>query len=135
MKIFLFLICIASTIAGCKKGNPEPSGLVGTWELRHYSGTIAGVSKELPKGNGKLIQFNADSTCKFFTNFKQDNQGTFKIVKSGVTWGDAKYDAIYFGENESPSFMVLKADSLIIGSTFADGETSLYIKQIRFSNQ
>jgi hypothetical protein len=45
MKIFLFVICVASAIAGCKKGTLEPVGLIGTWELRHYSGTIAGVSR------------------------------------------------------------------------------------------
>ncbi|ASU35819.1 hypothetical protein [Mucilaginibacter xinganensis] len=132
MKIFLFIICIAAAVAGCKKGTLNPSassGLMGTWELRHYSGTLAGVSIEYPKGNGKLVQFSADSTYKRFTNFKLDNQGTFKIVKNGVTWGDIKYDALYLGPDQGPDFMILKPDSLIIGNTFADGVTSLYLRQ------
>jgi hypothetical protein len=132
MKILIFIICISAAIAGCKKGNLEPSGqsgLVGTWELRHYSGTIAGVSKDFSAGNGMLIQLNADSTFKRFTDFKQDNQGSFKVVKSGVDWGGVKYDAIYFNGNGDPNFVVLKADSLTIGNTYPDGITSLYVRQ------
>lgn len=132
MKILVFIICISAAIAGCKKGNLGPSnesGLVGTWELRHYSGTIAGVSKDFPAGNGKLIQLNADSTFKRFTDFKQDNQGSFKVVKNGVDWAGVTYDAIYFNGNGDPNFMILKADSLTIGNNYVDGITSLYVRR------
>ena len=126
MKIFLFIICISAAITSCKKGDLGPSGatgLVGTWEIRHYSGTIAGISKDFAAGNGKLIQLNSDSIFKRFTDFKQDNQGNFKIVKNGVDWGGVKYDAIYFNGNGDPNFIILKADSLTIGNNYVDGIT------------
>jgi len=129
MKLFLFIVLISATVAGCKKDDIGPANLVGTWELRHYSGTIAGVSKDVPPGSGKLIQFNADSTFKRFTDFKQDAQGKFRIVKGGISWGDAKYDGIFFDDREPGDFIILKNDSLTIGNTFPDGVTSLYIKQ------
>jgi len=128
MKVFLFIICISAAVAGCTKTGVGPVTLVGTWELRHYSGTIAGVNKEVPAGNGRLLQFKADSTYQHFTNFKADNNGRFRIIKNGVNWGDERYDAIYMGEGQSPAFLIVKADSLIIGNTFPDGVTSLYIR-------
>lgn len=131
MKLFLFIICISATITACKKGDLGPVNLVGTWELRHYSGTIAGVSKDLPSGNGKLIQFSTDSTFKRFTDFKQDAQGKFRIVKGGINWGGAKYDGIFFDDKETGDIIILKADSLTIENAFPDGVTSLYIKQTK----
>ncbi|MES2107626.1 MAG: hypothetical protein V4577_02685 [Bacteroidota bacterium] len=129
MKVFLFIICVLAA-AGCQKGDIGPAsvGLVGTWELRHYSGTIAGVDKDIPKGNGTLLKFSADSTFQHFTNFKADNNGRFKIVKDGITWADEKHDAIYLGDSGDPNFLIVKADSLIIGNTYADGATSVYLR-------
>jgi len=128
MKVFLFIICIAAACTGCKKAEINVTGLIGTWELRHYSGTIAGVDKDIPKGNGTLLKFSADSTYQHFSNFKADNNGPFKIIKNGVDWGNEKLDAIYLGSNGDPDFIILKADSLIIGSTYPDGVTSLYLR-------
>lgn len=128
MKVFLFIICIAAACTGCKKAEVNVTGLTGTWELRHYSGTIAGVDKAIPKGNGTLLKFSADSTYQHFSDFKVDNNGRFKIVKNGVDWGSEKLDAIYLGESAEPNFFSLRADSLIIGNTYADGVTSLYLR-------
>ncbi|MGZ3872426.1 MAG: hypothetical protein ACXVJD_05890 [Mucilaginibacter sp.] len=130
MKLFLFIICLSATIMACKKtDDPQRAGLTGTWELRHYSGTIAGVSKDLPPGNGTLMQFDADSAYKSFKNFKQDYQGKYKVVKKGISWNNLTYDALYFNGSESADYFIIKADSLTIGNTFADGVVSLYIKQ------
>lgn len=128
MRIFLFIICISGVIAGCTKAGVAPANLIGTWELRHYSGTIAGVDKNIPAGNGTLLQFNDDSTYRHFTNFKADYDGHFRIVKNGVNWPDEKHDAIYFSEDLSPDFLIVTADSLIIGNTYPDGVTSLYVR-------
>jgi len=128
MKVFLFIICISAAVAGCTKTLVAPTGLVGTWELRHYSGTIAGVDKDVPAGNGTLLQFKADSTFQHFTNFKADGNGHFRIVKNGVNWPDEKHDAIYFGDSKSPDFLIMKSDTLIIGNTYPDGATSLYLR-------
>lgn len=127
MKVFLFIVCIAA-VTGCKKAEVSTPGLVGTWELRHYSGTIAGVNKDIPKGNGTLLKFSADSTYQHFSNFKVDNNGRFKIVKKGVDWGNEKYDAIYLGESGGPDFISIRADTLIIGNTYADGVTTVYVR-------
>jgi hypothetical protein len=128
MKVFLFIICISAALTGCSKKGVTPVNLVGTWELRHYSGTIAGVNKDVPAGNGSLLQFKADSTFQHFTNFKADQNGHFKIIKNGISWGTEKHDAIYLGQGGDPSFLILKADSLTIGNTFADGVTALYLR-------
>jgi len=129
MKVFLFIICIAAAaVAGCKKAEINATGLVGTWELRHYSGTIAGVNKDLPKGNGSLLKFSADSTYEHYSNFKVDNNGHFKIVKNGIDWGNDKLDAIYLGENGDPNFFSIRADSLTMGNTYADGVTTVYVR-------
>ena len=129
MKIFLFIICISASIAGCKKGNIAPAGLTGTWELRHYSGTIAGVDKDVPAGNGALIQFKSDGTYARFTNSMQNSQGPYKIVRNSITFGDKKYDGLYLDGETIGSFIFLKSDTLTIGDTFPDGVTSLYIRQ------
>ncbi|HVW97673.1 MAG TPA: hypothetical protein VHA56_16990 [Mucilaginibacter sp.] len=129
MRFFLLFICVATAINGCEKGGINPSNLTGKWELRHYSGTIAGVSKDLPAGNGTMLQFNADSTYKHFTDFKQDNQGSYHISPKGVLFGGVRYDGISFDDRTTKDFIVLKADSLTIGNTFPDGVTSLYIRK------
>jgi hypothetical protein len=131
MKKFLFIICLVIVVTSCKKGTVKPQNvsLIGKWELRHYSGTIAGVIKDLPAGNGNLLQFNADSTYIHFANFTQDYQGRFKIIKNGIDWGSEKHDAIYFSVDNDPNYLIIKADSLTIGNINPDGVTSLYIKQ------
>jgi len=129
MKPSLFIICVLASMGACKKGGPGPAGLAGTWELRHYSGTIAGVSKDVPANSGKYYQFGADSTFKHFTDFKQDNQGSFRVIKNSIDFGGQKYDGIYFSNREDGDYIILKADSLIIGNTFPDGVTSLYIRK------
>ena len=128
MKAFLFIICLSAAITGCKKDDPAAVGLVGTWELRHYTGTIAGVNRDVPAGSGSMLQFKADSTFQHFTNFKADESGRFRIIKNGISWGKEKHDAIYLGQGGDPSFLILKADSLTIGNTFADGITALYLR-------
>ena len=129
MKIFLFVVCISASIAGCKKGNLIPAGLTGTWELRHYSGTIAGVDKDVPAENGTLIQFKSDGTYARFTDSKQNSQGPYKIVRNSITFGDKKYDGLYLNGGTIGSFIFLKSDTLTIGDTFPDGVTSLYIRK------
>ncbi|HEY8929222.1 MAG TPA: hypothetical protein VIM55_08535 [Mucilaginibacter sp.] len=132
MRFFFLIICISAIVAGCTKSGVKPgTTLTGTWELRHYSGTIAGVNTDLPKGNGTLIQFAGDSTFKHFTASKQDDQGTYRVVKDGVTYDNKKYDAIYFNSNADAAFLAMHADSLIIGNTntYADGAVSTYIRK------
>ena len=129
MKSLLFILGVITAMAGCKDTSVKPSNIIGTWELRHYSGTIAGVNKELPKGNGTLLKFNADSTYQHFSNFKVENNGRFKIVKNGIDWGNEKYDAIYLGESGDANIFSIRADSLVISNTYADGVTSVYMRK------
>jgi hypothetical protein len=131
MKRILLLLLLAIAAFGCKKENKlaDTDTINGTWELRGWSGTIAGVIKTYPPGNGSLIQFNGDSTYKFFANFQQTKQGTYRTVKNGVAMGGQTYDAIYYDNSPSADFMQLSADSLTIGNTYPDGVTSLYVRQ------
>ncbi|MDO3641615.1 hypothetical protein [Mucilaginibacter sp. L3T2-6] len=134
MKLLLFIAGVITAMAGCKDTSIKPSNIIGTWELRHYSGTIAGVSKDIPSNKGIYLQFNADSTFKHFTDFKQDNQGLFHVLKNGVTYGEHIYDGISFNDNQGLDYVVIKGDSLIIGNTFPDGVTSLYIRKDKYGN-
>jgi len=132
MRLSFLIICLTAVIAGCSKSDVKPSAsLTGTWELRHYSGTIAGVNTDLPKGNGTLIQFAGDSTFKHFTALKQDNQGTYRIVKDGITYANKKYDAIYFNGGADAASFTIHSDSLIIDNAniYADGATSVYVRK------
>jgi len=129
MKSTLLLLLLAFTMSGCKKDNTHPNTINGTWELRAWSGTIAGISKTYPPGNGSLIQFNADNTYKFFANFQESNHGIYKIVKNGINMGSRIYDALYYDNSASADFVVLNVDSLTIGNTYPDGVTSLYLRQ------
>jgi hypothetical protein len=129
MKTLLALVFLIVFAEGCKKDSSGGITITGTWELRMTSGTIAGVTKTYPPGNGSLVQFNTNSTYKFFTNNQQSSQGTYKIVKNGATIGGQVYDGLLYDDRNPADFVVLKADSLTIGDTFPDGVTSSYVRQ------
>jgi hypothetical protein len=131
MKKPLFIVLILLIVLGCKKEKktlPTP-GLFGTWELRHGYGGIAGISVAYPPGNGQKIQFNADSTFKMFQQLNITNQGTFSIVKNGITVGQSKFDAIYFDHNTAGQIIEIKSDTLSMWNDFPDAMTSVYVKQ------
>ena len=129
MKTLLALVLLIVFAEGCKKESSEGVNVTGTWELRMTSGTIAGVTKTYPPGNGALVQFNTDNTYKLFTNNQQTTQGTYKIIKDGATIGGQVYDGLLYDNRDPADFVILKADSLTIGNTFPDGVTSSYVRQ------
>ena len=129
MKYLLFIAVITCYVTGCKKDGQVSTDITGTWELRNYSGTIAGVNKNYPKGNGSLMQFNADGSYASFVNFQPNIQGKYRIVKDAVQWAGQTYDGIYYNDNSNVDFMLLKADTLTIGNTFPDGVTQVYVRQ------
>ncbi len=129
MKALLLMAFLAIAAEGCKKESTLGVNITGTWELRMTSGTIAGVTKTYPPGNGSLVQFNNDNTYKLFTNNQQTTQGTYKIIKDGATIGGQVYDGLLYDDRNPADFMILKSDSLTIGNTYPDGVTSSYVRK------
>lgn len=129
MKKIISVALLLLLASACKKSSQSPAGYYGTWELRHYSGTIAGVNETLPAGNGSTLRLNHDSSYALFVDFKQVAVGTFSIKPASIDFGGTTYDGIFFSGIPFGEFITLKADSLTIGQTFADGEISVYVRQ------
>jgi hypothetical protein len=80
-------------------------------------------------GNGNMIQFNADSTYKFYRGFSVTGQGTFHITEKTFTMTPEKFNYIYYDHDTTGDLLQLKNDTLTIGSSAADGLSSIYVKQ------
>jgi hypothetical protein len=135
MKVFLFIFCIAVIVISCKKESQGPkiknitnSALFAKWELRYQNGGLM-PQKAFAPGNGNIIQFNADSTYKFYQGFSVTGQGTFHIIEKSFTTVPEKLNFIYYDHSSIGDLIALKNDTLTIGSSAADGLSSIYIKQ------
>ncbi|CAN5255919.1 hypothetical protein BH09BAC6_BH09BAC6_32240 [soil metagenome] len=130
MKNFLYLSLLLIGLSSCKKEKHTPNNnIFGTWELRREVGGIAGINKTYPAGNGNKFIFNADSTFKAYHQSTVADQGTFKIVKNGVDYGNIKFDGIFFNHNQSGQPVERKTDTLTIGMDFDDGIAATYVRQ------
>lgn len=136
MKKLLFTACLAMITAGCKKESQTThvnsragnKALFAKWELRRTSGGLQPDVLYLP-GNGNGIQFNADSTYAFYTGGTVSKQGTFHIAENSFAMTPEKFEFIYYDHSNSGDIITLKSDTLIIGTSAADGIESLYIKK------
>ena len=132
MKKIFILILIGAFAFGCKKEKKTPaisSQITGNWELRLNYGGIAGTTTNYPAGTGPQLQLNTDSTFVMRNQSSITNQGTFSIVKNGITLGTTKYDAIYFNHSTNGDVIQLKSDTLTIGMDYDDGFASVYIRK------
>jgi hypothetical protein len=125
MKRLLFLLIAAVSLAACKKTAISP-GLVGKWELRHEMGSIRGFDSTFAAGNGRVLQFNSDSSFRQYNNGKLSSQGKFHIRNSNYPTPNAL--SIFFGESSYENAFILKGDKLQIGMDFDDGVEADYQK-------
>ena len=126
--LFLFISIFA---LACHKDHvvrgAGSTSLFGKWELRNRSSSIPSVS--YPPGNGNIAQFNQDSTYAFYNKSTTSSQGTFHIVMKNLVSGVNNYDSIYYKPSNTGDLIQLRNDTLIIGTSIADGLTSLYVRQ------
>ncbi|MFI5162497.1 MAG: hypothetical protein ACHQHN_14550 [Sphingobacteriales bacterium] len=125
MKGFLFIMIAAFSLAACKKSAVTP-GLYGKWELRHTMGSIRGFDSTYNTGNGRILQFNSDSSYQQYNNGKLVTQGKFHI--RGSNYPTANSLSIFFGESSYENAFILKGDKLQIGMDFDDGVETDYQK-------
>jgi hypothetical protein len=132
MKGFLILIVAGGLcMSACKKSSgvaplPVSSGLFGKWELRRQYGGLAGFDSTYKSGNGKVIQFNKDSTFRKLDGNAVVAQGTFRIQILNIPNANG-IDLIYFNGNSQP-INFTAVNLLTIGTTAADELASDYQK-------
>jgi hypothetical protein len=110
MKKVLLIIVVISSLTACKKtGTPLPSGgLFGKWELHErYGGNIYPSDTTYAPGNGNILQFNADSTYKSYTEGTLNRSGIFHTrVHISYQMTAARYDELYFDNDTSYNSLI-----------------------------
>jgi hypothetical protein len=127
MKTCLLIIVAAFLMLGCKKSTSVSPSLFGKWELRRQYGGFGGFDSTYKAGNGRIYQFNRDSTYKHFTMNKQDAQGVYHIKKSNNPLANS-VDEIIFDNNIYGDPFSLNGTKLTIGTVIADGVAMDYVK-------
>jgi len=92
ISIFM-LLCTASAIVACKKGNtsdPSPLQIKGTWELRSNTGGNILPATYAP-GNGRLLRFS-DTTYAYYGSGNLINKGTYQMTLDNMGRNMVTYD-------------------------------------------
>jgi len=130
MKKYLLITLIALVaFTSCKKEKTTPTvspGLYGTWELRSIIGGW-GHNEIIAPGKGEKYQFNIGDTYIKIKDAKIEKQGSFKITYNGEDRG-FKYGLITLTNPDYKDAFSIKADTIYIGTTAADGPSYQYIK-------
>ncbi|HVW97672.1 MAG TPA: hypothetical protein VHA56_16985 [Mucilaginibacter sp.] len=130
MRKQLFFILLAMAFVSCKKENihadvKTDSSLFAKWELRQTDGGLQPSVVYTP-GNGNIVQLSSDSTYKFFTGGSVSKQGTFHVEEKSYPTGSFSF--IYYDHAENGDVFFMKNDSLVIGTSAADGLSSVYVR-------
>jgi hypothetical protein len=126
MKTFTLIIVAACCMLACKKSGNISPGLFGKWELRSMVGGFAGFDSTYKAGNGRIYQFNSDSTYEQFNKSKLIAQGTFHIKTYYPPSGP--YEAILFNNNTTGDLFSMQGTQLTIGQDYDDGIAMSYAK-------
>ncbi|RFZ91717.1 hypothetical protein D0C36_09660 [Mucilaginibacter conchicola] len=128
MKKYLLFLAIGFALASCKKDSSNiSSGLFGKWELRSRSGGFTGITTKYAAGNGEIYQFNGDSTYTFTEKDRLIGSGGFRINITSKE-KDRQYGTIKFDGVDDDEMFTAKADTISIGTVYADGMISTYVK-------
>lgn len=127
MKRALLLIAIATTLSACEKEGAVNASVFGKYELRASYGGFSYHYDKFPAGNGRIFQFKSDSTYVRYANGVITESGNFHINIKGTENG-ARYGTITFDEPVYLDNFRIKADTITIGTTAADGIASDYVK-------
>ena len=126
MRTIILLILVIVCALACKKSEPVQPGLFGKWEIRNRSGSIAGFDSTYKAGNGTIMQFNSDSTYKYYIKNKLTTSGTFRIRPFGAL-GEVTH--IYFnGDTSAGQPFSINGIEMNIGTSYDDGVVAHYVK-------
>ena len=122
MKKTLPVLVILSLVLGCKKDTTlKSTGLTGKWDLVEVlyatSGYTVSNTVSYAVGQGNFIQFNADSTRIFYTEFKMMSAGpvAYHIIKYNSTFGLQTYDQWFGSNTKAGQPFKMHGDTLTLG--------------------
>ncbi|MES2269161.1 MAG: hypothetical protein V4520_20525 [Bacteroidota bacterium] len=126
MKKALLMLAFIACLASCKKDYPDFPTLNGTWELNSVLGGF-GPAVVVPDDkkdryvitiNSRYVKTDADKT---------ETKGNF-TVKFTEEHNGYRYGSITFTNPAYTDAFAFKADTIIIGSSAADGPSYKYIR-------
>jgi hypothetical protein len=125
MRTILLLTLLAICALACKKSEPVQPGLFGKWEIHRRYGSLLGFDSIYKAGNGTIMQFNSDSTYKYYIKNKLSSSGTFHVRTNP---GIAISLSIYFDNNTNGEPFSYGGTTMTIGTAADDGVAADYIK-------
>ncbi|HTK19508.1 MAG TPA: hypothetical protein VL442_08350 [Mucilaginibacter sp.] len=126
MRTILLLTLLVICALACKKSEPIQPGLFGKWEIHRRYGSIAGFDSTYKAGNGTVMQFNSDSTYKYYVKNKLSSTGTFHVQTIiGIA---SSSSTIYFNNNTSGEPLSYSGNKMTIGADYDDDVAADYIK-------
>jgi hypothetical protein len=128
MKWGLLLLAVVCVFTACTKNGAGNASIFGRYELRASYGGLSYFHQSFPAGNGNIFQFKSDSTYVRYANGTVTESGRYHIKIAGTDKG-TRYGTITFNQPVYLDNFRIKADTITIGTTAADGIASDYAKQ------
>ena len=121
----MIILLVIISLASCKKVAVAP-GLIGKWELRSKFGSIIGFDSVFTAGNGRVIEFNGDSTYLQYNKGRLLQQGKYHIINTNYPGANSL--SITFDNSDYQQYLNLTGTSLEIGMDANDGVETHYQK-------
>ncbi|MET3978714.1 hypothetical protein ABIB62_001283 [Mucilaginibacter sp. UYP25] len=126
MKKALLVVAVIACLASCKKDHPALSPLNGTWELRSVSGGF-GPAVVVEADKRVTYQFTINSKYLKTDAAKTETRGEYRLNLTDEYKG-YKIGSITFTNPDYTDAFAVKADTINIGSSAADGPTYQFIR-------
>jgi len=130
MKKYWAILFVIVAITSCKKEKTDQTvaGLTGKWELSLQS-DITGIHT-YALGAGNTLQFNADSTFIQYRANQLVDQGSYHVIKNGITIPSGfKFDALYYNHSTFSNELQIKPDTLFIITGPVNAAADTYVRQ------
>jgi len=121
------ILVVSCLMLACKKSEPVSPGLFGKWELRRQYGGFAGFDSTYKAGNGRIYQFNSDSTYQQFNKSSIVATGVFHIQQEQYAPGTTITVIVFVNRADGERFS-FSGTKLTIGADIDDGIASDYEK-------
>lgn len=126
MKKALLFVALIAAISSCKKDNSSSLSLNGTWKLNTITGGF-GPTVVIPDSEKEIYKITNNSIYVRTDAKKVETRGYYKVTFIEESNG-YRFGSIIFSNPQKTEAFAFKADTMIIGSSAADGPSYKFVR-------